>query len=47
MDRFSFHCFWDFLGRYPPCLAIWVGRVGIGGAVHVSRTVVVILSVSV
>ena len=47
MHRLSFHCLWDFFGRYPSCLAIWVGRVGIGGAVHVSRTVVVILLVSV
>ena len=47
MDRFNFHCFWDFFGRYPPCLAIKVGSVGIGVALHVSRTVVVMLSVSV
>lgn len=47
MNRFSFQSFWDFFGRYPPCLAMWVGRVGIGGALHVSRTMVVMLSVSV
>ena len=47
VDRFSCHCFWDFFGRYLPCLAIWLGSMGIGGALHVSRTVEVILLVSV
>jgi hypothetical protein len=30
-----FHCFYDFLGKNPPCLAVKFVSVGIGGALHV------------